>query len=64
MWHGINDQRPQFLTLLADPKIGQIVVEYNVRTSRFGVASIQTLPDMQGREVVIVNTAETGLKTI
>ena len=25
---GINDQRPKFLALLADPKIGQIVVEH------------------------------------
>ena len=55
-----NDQRPTFLPLLADPKIGQIVVEHQDRASRFGVASMQTLLGMQGRELVIVNTADTA----
>jgi putative resolvase len=40
---GINDQRPKFLALLADPKIGQMVVEHQDRASRFGVAYIHTL---------------------
>jgi putative resolvase len=57
---GINDQRPKFLALLADPKIGQIVVEHKDRASRFGVAYIQTLLAMQGRELVVVNTADTA----
>ncbi len=57
---GINDQRPKFLALLADPKISQIVVEHKDRASRFGVAYIQTLLAMQGRELVIVNTADTA----
>jgi putative resolvase len=57
---GINDQRPKFLALLADPKIGQIVVEHKDRASRFGVAYIQTLLAMQGRELVMVNTADTA----
>ena len=55
---GINDQRPKFLALLADPKIGQIVVEQKDRASRFGVAYILTLLAMQGRELVVVDTAE------
>ena len=57
---GINDQRPKFLALLADPTIGQIVVEHKDRASRFGVASIQTLLAMQGRKLVIVTTADTA----
>ena len=58
---GINDQRPKFLALLADPKIGQFVVEHKDRASRFGVAaSIQTLLAMQGRELGIANTADTA----
>ena len=57
---GINDQRPKFPALLADPKIGQIVVEHKDRASRFGVAYLQTLLSMQGRELVIVNTADTA----
>jgi putative resolvase len=57
---GINDQRPKFLALLADPKIGQIVVEHKDRASRFGVAYIQTLLATQGRELVVVNAADTA----
>lgn len=57
---GINDQRPKFLALLADPKIGQSVVEHKDRASRFGVAYIQTLLAMQGRELGMVNTADTA----
>ena len=57
---GVNDQRPQFLALLADTSITRIVVEHKDRCSRFGVAYIQTLLATQGRELVIVNEAENG----
>ena len=58
---GLNDQRPKFLALLADPTIGQIVVEQKDRASRFGVPYMHTLLAMQGREVVVVNTADTAV---
>jgi predicted site-specific integrase-resolvase len=57
---GVNDQRPQFLALLSDTSISRIVVEHKDRCSRFGVAYIQTLLNMQGRDVVIINEAEEG----
>jgi putative resolvase len=57
---GVNDQRPKFLALLANPTISQIVVEQKDRASRFGVAYIQTLLALQERELVIVNTADTA----
>jgi len=57
---GINDQRPKFLALLSDPKIGRIVVEHKDRASRFGMAYIQILLAMQQRELVVVNTADTA----
>jgi putative resolvase len=57
---GVNDQRPQFLALLADTSSSHIVVEHKDRCSRFGVAYIQTLLKTQGRELVIVNEAEEG----
>lgn len=57
---GIIDQRPKFLALLADPKIGQIVGEQKDRASRFGMASIHPLLAMQGRELVVVNTVDTA----
>jgi predicted site-specific integrase-resolvase len=56
---GINDQRPKFLALLANPEIGRIVVEHKDRASRFGVACIHTLLSLQDRELVVVNTADT-----
>ena len=57
---GVNDQRPKFLALLANPTISRIVVEQKDRASRFGVAYIQTLLALQERELVIVNTADTA----
>jgi predicted site-specific integrase-resolvase len=56
---GMNDQRPKFLALLSNPQIQRIVVEQKDRASRFGVAYIQTLLALQGRELVIVNAADT-----
>lgn len=57
---GVNDQRPRFLALLADPSITHIVVEHKDRASRFGVAYIQTLLAVQKRELVVVNSAHTA----
>jgi predicted site-specific integrase-resolvase len=57
---GVNDQRPRFLALLADPSITHIVVEHQDRASRFGVAYIQTLLAIQQRELVVVNSAQTA----
>jgi putative resolvase len=57
---GINDQRPKFLALLSNPQIQRIVVEHKDRASRFGIASIQTLLALQGRELVVVNAADTA----
>jgi putative resolvase len=52
---GVNEQRPHFLTLLADTSSSHLVVEHKDRCSRFGVAYIQTLLQTQGRELVSVN---------
>jgi putative resolvase len=57
---GVNEERRQFLALLADTSISHIVVEHKDRCTRFGVAYIQTLLRTQGRELVIVNEAEEG----
>jgi predicted site-specific integrase-resolvase len=61
---GVNDQRPQFLALLADTSISHIVVEHKDRCSRFGVAYIQTLLTTQERELVIVNEVEEGQEDV
>jgi putative resolvase len=55
---GINDNRPKFLALLADPSIGRIVVEHQDRGTRFGFRYIETLLSTTGRKIEVVNTAE------
>lgn len=55
---GVNDSRPKFLALLADPAIGRIVIAHKDRGTRFGFRSIETLLKTAGREIEVVNTAE------
>ena len=37
---GLNDRRPQLRRLLADPKVGYILVEHRDRLARFGVGLV------------------------
>ncbi len=60
---GVNDNHPKFLALLADPSIGHIVIEYKDRGARFGFRYIETLLKTYGREIEVVNLAETAPKT-
>lgn len=55
---GVNDNRPKFLALLADPSMSHIVIEHKDRGTRFGFRSIETLLKTTGREIEVVNTAE------
>lgn len=57
---GVNDSRPKFLKLLADPTITHIVVEHKDRATRFGFRYIETLLAQQGRMIEVVNQAENG----
>lgn len=57
---GVNDSRPTFLKLLADPAVEVLVVEHKDRATRFGVRSIETLLEQQGRHIEVVNLAENG----
>ena len=57
---GVNDSRPKFLKLLADPSITVIVVEHKDRATRFGFRYLETLLQRQGRRVEVVNLAENG----
>ncbi len=52
---GINDAWPKFLALLADQSIGMIVVEHTDRGTRFGFRYIETLLQVQGRKIEVVN---------
>src|SRR5258708_16304903 len=54
---GVNDNRPKFLALLADPSIGRIVIEHKDRGTRFGFRYIETLLKTSAREIEVVNQA-------
>lgn len=56
---GLNDSRPKFLKLLADPTIGTIIVEHRDRSTRFGWNYITTLMEAQGRRMEAVFPDET-----
>lgn len=56
---GLNDNRPKFLKLLADPSIGTIIVEHRDRGTRFGWNYLTTLMEVQGRRIEAVFPNET-----
>src|SRR6266849_1660707 len=56
---GMNDNRPKFLKLLADPSIGTILVEHKDRGTRFGWNYLTTLMQVQGRCIESVFPNET-----
>lgn len=61
---GVNDNRPKFLALLADPRVGRLVLEHKDRGTRFGFRSIETLLQTYGREIEVVNQAENGTEDL
>ncbi len=61
---GINDARPKFLALLADQRIGLIVVEQQERATRFGFRYLETLLKTQGRAIEVVNHAENSTEDL
>lgn len=61
---GVNDNRPKFLSLLADPSIGRIVIEHKDRGTRFGFRYIETLLKTYGREIEVVNQAENSTEDL
>lgn len=61
---GINDSRPKFLALLADKSIGLIVIEQKDRGTRFGFRYLETLLQVQGRSIEVVNQAENNTEDL
>jgi predicted site-specific integrase-resolvase len=57
---GVNDSRPKFLALLADPTVTRLVVEHKDRATRFGFRYLETLLAQQERAIEVVNLAEDG----
>lgn len=56
---GMNDHRPKFLKLLADPSIGTIIVEHRDRGARFGWNYIVALMEVQQRHIETIFPDET-----
>ena len=52
---GLDDQRKKLHSILTDRSINLIVVEHKDRFCRFGMNYIETLLDMDGRKIEVVN---------
>lgn len=57
---GVNDSRPKFLQLLADPTLRIIVVEHKDRATRFGFRYLEAVLAAQGRRIEVVNQADSS----
>jgi putative resolvase len=61
---GVNDSRPKLLSILKDQRATRIVVEYKDRLTRFGFRYLETLLEVQGRTIEVVNTAENSTEDL
>jgi predicted site-specific integrase-resolvase len=57
---GVNEGRPQFLELLADPFIAVIVVEHQDRTMRWCFRFLAARLEQQEQRIEVPNLAESG----
>ena len=51
---GLNDRRPQLRRLLADPKVGYILVERRDRLARFGVGMVQAMLEARSGGLLVI----------
>lgn len=54
----LNGHRRKFLALLRDPTVSRMVVEHRDRFCRFGSEYVEAALAAQGRELVVVDSAE------
>jgi putative resolvase len=57
---GLNDERPKLTKLLADARIGVLVVEHRDRLTHVGYGYLATLLEHQGRRVEAVFPTDSG----
>jgi len=58
---GLNDARPKLIELLSNKKIDIILVEHKdglTRLTRFGFKYIETLMEIQGRKIEVINNLD------
>ena len=51
---GLNDRRPELRRLLADPKVGTILVEHRDRLARFGVGMVDAMLQARGGRLLVI----------
>ena len=51
---GLNDRRPKLRRLLADPKVGYILVEHRDRLARFGVGLVEAMLEARGGRLLVI----------
>jgi predicted site-specific integrase-resolvase len=56
---GINDQKPKLITMLKKDDFTKIVVEHKDRLTRFGFNYLETLLNVHGKEIEVVNNVDT-----
>jgi predicted site-specific integrase-resolvase len=61
---GFNDNRPKLQKLLKDNDYTKIVVEHKDRLTRAGFEYINTLVELQGKEIEVVNQVDTDEQSI
>lgn len=52
---GVNDQRPKLIKILKDNNYTKIVVEHKDRLTRFGFNYLQTMINLIGKDIEVVN---------
>ena len=55
---GLNDRRPKLRRLLADPKVGYILVERRDRLARFGVGMVDAMLQARGGGLLVIEDHE------
>ncbi len=55
---GLNGHRAELRRLLADPKIGAIVVEHRDRLARFGAEYVEAALTAAGRRLIVIDSSE------
>ena len=55
---GLNDRRPKLRRLLADPKVGTILVEHRDRLARFGVGLVQAMLEARSGGLLVIEDNE------
>ena len=55
---GLNDRRPKLRRLLADPKVGTILVEHRDRLARFGVGMVDAMLQARGGRLLVIEDKE------